>query len=80
MWYIVLDMQDEMEQFDVDWEGPIHRETNETLSVPETLCPLSNADLEQLLVTIPPLSQSMQYGIDLYERTLQFVSHKLGML
>ena len=69
-----------MEQFVVDWEGPIHKETNETVSVPKILCPLRNADLEELLVAISPLSQSMHYGLDLYERTLQFVSNKLGTL
>ena len=80
MYIHMLDMQDEMEQLGVDWEGPIHEETNETVSVPEILCPLRNADLEELLVAIPPLSQSMQYGLDLYERTLQFASNKLGTL
>ena len=72
-------MQDEAEQFGVDWDGPVsHEDTDETVCVPETPCPLSSADMEELLSVVPPLAQSMHYGIDLYERTLLFVSQKLG--
>lgn len=44
--------------------------------VPETECPLTPEDMVELQATIAPLAPSIQYGIDLYERTLTFVSHK----
>ena len=75
---IVL-LQNEAENFGVDWEGPVPREDgDETVCVPETACPLSDADMEELLSVVPPLAQSEHYGIDLYERTVLFVSQKLG--
>lgn len=34
-------MQDETDQFGVDWEGPVtHEDSDETVCVPETPCPL----------------------------------------
>ena len=70
--------QDEAEQFGVDWGGPIpHEGIDETVSVPDTPCPLSSDDMEELQAIASPLDQSVHYGIDLYERTLLFVSQKL---
>lgn len=69
-----------MGQFGVDWEGPVPPDdSDETVIVPETECPLTSADMEELQVAIPPLAQSAQYGMDLYEKTLQFVSYKIGV-
>ena len=39
--------------------------------VPETECPISDADLEELYTNIDPLAQSKQYGIDIYEKALE---------
>ena len=51
---------------------------SETVDIPETLCPLRDSDMEQLYTTIPPLQHSANYGIDLYEHTLSFISSLLN--
>lgn len=74
-------LQNEAETFGVDWERPVPREdSDETICVPEicAACPLSDADMEELLSVVPPLTPSEHYGIDLYERTVLFVSQRLG--
>jgi len=48
--------------------------------VPEIECPLIEAHLDELDDEIVPLSDTMNYGIDLYERTLDFVSSRLNIL
>lgn len=69
-----------MAQFGVDWEGLLSAEHNDdTVEVPETTCPLTSADMVQLQADISPLSESSQYGMDLYEKALQFVSHRVGI-
>ena len=68
-----------MEDFGVDWDGPVPLEdTSDTLCVPDTPNPLSSADMEELQALVAPLDPSVYYGIDLYERTLLFVSQKIG--
>lgn len=68
-------LQNEAENFGVNWEGPVTREDNdETVCVPEIACPLSDADMEELLSVVSPLALSKHYGIDLYESTVLFVS------
>lgn len=65
----------------MDWERPVPREdSDESLCVPETCeaCRLSDADMEELLSVVPPLTPSEHYGINLYKRTVLFVSQKLG--
>jgi len=74
-----LILQGEVEEFGVDWGGPVpYEDTDETICVPETPIPLSRADMEKLQAIVSPLAPSVHYGIDLYERTLLFVSQKVG--
>lgn len=74
-------LQDEDEQFGIDWGGPVpHESTDEMVHVPETPIPLNSAEMEELQATISPLDPSVHYGIDLYERVLLFVSQKVGCL
>ena len=63
--------------FGVDWEGPVNTCGEEEITIPETVCPLEDADFEELKHSIQPLSHSTEYGIDLYERTVQFVLQKV---
>ena len=69
-------LQDEVEQYGVDWGGPVpHGDTDEMICVPETSNPLSRVDMEELqLISASPLGATVNYGIDLYERALLFVS------
>ena len=50
-------MQGEAQTFGVDWNGPLPAEDNErdTVEVPDTDCPLCDADQAELQRTISPL-------------------------
>ena len=57
--------------------GPVPCGDLETVIVPETNCPLTTCDMQELQSVVLPLASSTEYGVDLYTRTLQFVSRKL---
>ena len=63
-----------MEYFGIDWEGPVNIDVDEREVI--IACPLTEVDLEELRSTIQPLSQSNEYEIDIYERTVEFVVQK----
>ena len=73
-----------MEAFGVDWEGPMPHPDDEgvcdTVVVPEIDCPLDSYSFDELDDTIQPLAETTNYGIDLYEKTLDFVAAKLGIV
>lgn len=48
--------------------------------VPETDCPLDELDMDELDDIVLPLADTTNYGIDLYEKTLDFVSTKLDII
>ena len=70
--------------FGIDWDGPmpahLHDDSTSAIVIPETNCPLDSMDFEDLNVIIDPLADSVNYGIDLYEKTLDYVSSKLGTI
>ena len=71
-------IQDEAHQFGIDWEGPsTASDEDDCIVVPDTRNPLTNSDFEDLQASIPPLTPSNWYGIDLFEETKCFVSTKL---
>lgn len=49
----------------------------DVVEIPETPCPISQEDMEELTETIDPLKESNSYGIDIYLDTVQFVSFRL---
>lgn len=62
--------------FGIDWEGPVpDQEDDTTISILETECLLSCSDMQELQEHVQALAPSDQYGIDLFERTLEFVSN-----
>ena len=67
-------------EFGIDWGGPIpHSDRNsDGITVPDTPTPLNRADMDELQRIVSPLHSSTNYGIDIYERALHFVSEKLG--
>ena len=73
-----------MEQYGIDWDGPVpcNDSCDDTCSVvvPETESPLGALDIDELDDVVLPLSDSTNYGIDLYEKTLDFVSTKLDIV
>lgn len=44
------------------------------MEVPETGCPLSPEQYQELLISIDPLRESESYGIDIYMETVTFVN------
>ena len=62
-----------MQRFGVDWDGPNVEGNDAAIDVPETPCPLSLLQYEELMRLVPALAESTNYGIDLYEETLNFV-------
>ena len=81
--------QDEREYYGIDWDGPIPQEEdddnlncdgNGMIVVPQIESPLDELCLDELNDEVPPLADTTNYGIDLYEKTLDFVSSKLNIL
>lgn len=69
-------IQEEQRFFGVDWNGPIpHTAEVDAVEVPETECPLTEEQFDELGSMVSPLADSTNYGIDLYLSTLSFVQH-----
>ena len=45
------------------------------IEVPECAYNINDADLTSLKLVIDPLQQSNEYGIDIYENTVQFLNN-----
>ena len=60
------------ETYGIDPDGPVL--LSEGISVPRTNLPFSAEDIALLEEHIDPHSVTDNYGIDLYEQTLQFIS------
>ena len=52
----------------------------DSVAVPEIECPLDGTHLDELNDEISPLASTTNYGVDLYERTLDFISSRLNIL
>ena len=65
-------VQEEQENYGIDWEGPVGVDVD-TVEVPETAIPVgcSLSGIEN----IDPLASSDEYGIDLYLKLLDIISH-----
>lgn len=80
--------QDERQHYGIDWDGPTPHNINggnngedyNAVVIPEIECPLDVFHVDELDDEISPLEDSTNYGIDLYEKTLDFLSLKLNIL
>ena len=72
---IALDFFDHVDStYGTDEEGPIPSEDDDSVvQIPECSFVLSDNDFTLLQQTVDPLSPSEEYGIDLYEQTIQFL-------
>ena len=71
-------MQDEAQDFGIDWYGPSPIDTTaELVEIPHTECPIAVEDVQELHQIVPPLSQSYDYGLDLYEEALHFIYNRI---
>ena len=54
--------------------GQFHLKTqSDSVSIPESFCPLTELQMNELATVVSPLQDSETYGIDLYTATVQFV-------
>lgn len=65
-----------LQLYGVDWDGPLSPEEN-AIEVPDTRSPVSNSDYALLIREVSPLNDTTIHGIDLYERTVQFVTSRI---
>ena len=63
--------------YGVDWDGPLPTDEN-IVEVPDTPCPLSHESYAVLTNEVNPLDETTVHGMDLYERTLAFVTRTIG--
>ncbi|CAG2214990.1 unnamed protein product [Mytilus edulis] len=67
----------EIENYGIDWAGPVPEINNDTVSVPRISCPINDANFAQLRREINPLEEPNGLGIDIFLRTLAFCSVRL---
>ena len=61
--------------YGIDEDAPVPSNSDaSTVEVPDCAYQISDIDLASLKLAIDPLQQSNEYGIDIYERTLQFLN------
>ena len=61
--------------YGIDEDVPVPSNSDTScVEVPDCAYQLSDIDLASLKLAIDPLQQSNEYGIDIYERTLQFLN------
>ena len=61
--------------YGIDNDSPIPSQHDaSTIDIPEITYQMSDADMASLKLTIDPLQQSSEYGIDIYENTLQYLN------
>lgn len=80
MYIVSLILQDEIEYYGIEWDvdGPVsQQQPDESVQVPATQCPLTEAEFSDLFEQISPLENSVLYAVDLYERTVEFVFNRL---
>ena len=72
-----LDFFDDVNKvYGVDADGPIPTEdTAAIVEVPQSSLRFSDQDMQTLKLTIDPCALSDNYGIDIYEQTLQFIEN-----
>ena len=62
--------------YGIDDDGPVPtHDDNSAVVIPECCYTLSDTDFALLQRTVDPLSPSVEYAIDLYEQTVQFIDH-----
>ena len=68
------------EEYGIDWEGPSLLNTNENdnLNFFDISCPITNSQLSELQRIVNPLTESTNYGIELYIHALSIVQFMIS--
>ena len=76
----VSKFQDELEQYGLDWDGPLPEpDSDELIEVPSTESALNRQQTQELTEAIDPLRNSDCYGIDIFIETLLLVTSSLEL-
>jgi hypothetical protein len=70
--------------FGIDWDGPLPTEfyngetaeEGQRIEIPNIDAPISADQFYQLEIQVNPYEPSANYGIELFMRTLEFLSHQ----
>ena len=68
--------------YGVDWNGPMPEDLGddaESVAVPESLIEISDECREDLTTQVPPLTDSTNYGVDLYLAALEFIQQEMSL-
>lgn len=66
--------QEEAILYGIDWDGPLSVEDDEgSVTVPVVPCPIDEQFLENMYGRINPLAHSLNYGVDLFLATVDYV-------
>lgn len=63
-------LNDDVDNYGIDWNGPLPENDQEAIVVPQIACPISQERYRQLEETVNPLSENDGLGISLYLRSL----------
>lgn len=72
-------MQEEINQYGIDWEGPVGIENAINVEVPDTNCPLDDEQLTTLNERVDFTKRFESYGIDCYLQTKEAVLNLLNI-
>ena len=66
-------MQDSIDEFGIDWSGPVPLQQVDSVDIPTFESPLSQQETTALQAQINPLAQSDMLGVDLYLAVREFI-------
>ena len=71
----MIKLQEEIEHFGIDWDGPVaeQSELDQSVDVPELRNAISFQREQELRQLINPLEESDCYGLNIYMQTVRFV-------
>ena len=69
----IVYIQEEQENYGIDWEGPVGIDVD-TVEVLETATPIG-CSLSEIESIVDPLATSDEFGVDLYLKLLDVISH-----
>lgn len=77
MQHLLIYSKESAEHYGIDWDGPLPQEYQDAdqVDVPQSQCPLTEDQYDQLQSNVSPLAESSNYGIDLFLECVSFVEN-----
>ena len=70
-------LQEEINQYGIDWDGPVHTEGDNSVEVPDTTCPLDDENLQVFMQQIYLTVEDGNYGISTFNDAVAKVTNLL---